>query len=86
MPGKLSVNITLSTFLKCSISGMRVEMASMKRDAEHYSRQEHMELGKRYRELTDLLALFVQAATTRLNAFITSRMRRKLDICVGSLV
>ncbi|KAK8698480.1 hypothetical protein V6N13_114595 [Hibiscus sabdariffa] len=34
---------------------MRVEMAAMKRDAEHYSRQEHMELEKRYRELTDLL-------------------------------
>ncbi|KAH0460629.1 hypothetical protein IEQ34_011292 [Dendrobium chrysotoxum] len=47
---------------------MRVEMAGMKRDADHYSRQasstvfflrmiwdEHMELEKRYRELTDLL-------------------------------
>lgn len=34
---------------------MRVEMAAMKRDAEHYSRQEHMELEKRYRDLTDLL-------------------------------
>ncbi|PNS93414.2 hypothetical protein POPTR_018G086600v4 [Populus trichocarpa] len=34
---------------------MRVEMAAMKRDAEHYSRQEHVELEKRYRELTDLL-------------------------------
>ncbi|KAE8735374.1 Golgin candidate 1 [Hibiscus syriacus] len=34
---------------------LRVEMDSMKRDAEHYSRQEHMELEKRYRELTDLL-------------------------------
>ncbi|KAE8658211.1 Golgin-84 [Hibiscus syriacus] len=34
---------------------MRVEMSAMKRDAEHYSPQEHMELEKRYRELTDLL-------------------------------
>lgn len=34
---------------------MRVEMAAMKRDAEHYSRQEHVELEKRYRDLTDLL-------------------------------
>ncbi|KAG7641372.1 Golgin subfamily A member 5 [Arabidopsis suecica] len=34
---------------------LRVEMAAMKRDAEHYSRQEHTELEKRYRELTDLL-------------------------------
>ncbi|PKI76245.1 hypothetical protein CRG98_003356 [Punica granatum] len=33
---------------------MRVDMAAMKRDAEH-SRQEHMKLEKRYRELTDLL-------------------------------
>ncbi|KAK9947827.1 hypothetical protein M0R45_003430 [Rubus argutus] len=37
------------------VQKMRVEMAAMKRDAEHYSRQEHMELEKRYRELTDLL-------------------------------
>lgn len=34
---------------------MRVEMAGMRRDAEHYSRQEHVELEKRYCELTDLL-------------------------------
>ncbi|KAL9266057.1 Golgin putative 1-like protein [Drosera capensis] len=34
---------------------VKVEMAAMKRDAEHYSRQEHMELEKQYRELTDLL-------------------------------
>ncbi|EPS63266.1 hypothetical protein M569_11519, partial [Genlisea aurea] len=34
---------------------MRVELASMKRHVEHYSLQEHMELEKRYRELTDLL-------------------------------
>uniref|UniRef100_A0A6M2ENQ6 Golgin candidate 1 n=1 Tax=Populus davidiana TaxID=266767 RepID=A0A6M2ENQ6_9ROSI len=34
---------------------MRVEMAAMKRDAEHYSRQEHVELETRYRDLTDLL-------------------------------
>ncbi|KAM1389811.1 hypothetical protein ACFX13_018137 [Malus domestica] len=41
--------------LEAEVQKMRVEMASMKRDAEHYSRQEHMELEKRYRELTDLL-------------------------------
>jgi predicted nucleic acid-binding Zn-ribbon protein len=36
---------------------MRVEISSMKRDAEQYSRQAHVELEKRYRELTDLLYL-----------------------------
>lgn len=41
--------------VEAELQKMRVEMASMKRDAEHYSRQEHMELEKRYRELTDLL-------------------------------
>ncbi|KAJ0567336.1 putative Golgin subfamily A member 5 protein [Helianthus annuus] len=41
--------------MEAEVQKMRVEMASMKRDAEHYSRQEHMELEKRYRELTDLL-------------------------------
>ncbi|KAF4398511.1 hypothetical protein G4B88_013600 [Cannabis sativa] len=41
--------------LDAEVQKMRVEMAAMKRDAEHYSRQEHMELEKRYRELTDLL-------------------------------
>ncbi|XP_051113992.1 golgin candidate 1-like isoform X2 [Andrographis paniculata] len=41
--------------IEAEVQKMRVEMASMKRDAEHYSRQEHMELEKRYRELTDLL-------------------------------
>ncbi|GMI83937.1 golgin candidate 1 [Hibiscus trionum] len=41
--------------LETEVQKMRVEMAAMKRDAEHYSRQEHMELEKRYRELTDLL-------------------------------
>ncbi|XP_048227977.1 golgin candidate 1 isoform X1 [Ricinus communis] len=40
---------------EAELQKMRVEMAAMKRDAEHYSRQEHMELEKRYRELTDLL-------------------------------
>ncbi|KZV15096.1 golgin candidate 1-like [Dorcoceras hygrometricum] len=40
---------------QAEVQKMRVEMAAMKRDAEHYSRQEHMELEKRYRELTDLL-------------------------------
>ncbi|XP_052295020.1 golgin candidate 1 isoform X4 [Citrus sinensis] len=41
--------------LEAEVQKMRVEMAAMKRDAEHYSREEHMELEKRYRELTDLL-------------------------------
>ncbi|KAL6560953.1 hypothetical protein OROHE_006130 [Orobanche hederae] len=41
--------------MEAEIQKMRVEMAAIKRDAEHYSRQEHMELEKRYRELTDLL-------------------------------
>ncbi|GAB4839027.1 Complement component 1 Q subcomponent-binding protein, mitochondrial [Ancistrocladus abbreviatus] len=41
--------------LEAEVQKMRVEMAAMKRDADHYSRQEHMELEKRYRELTDLL-------------------------------
>ncbi|XP_030952377.1 golgin candidate 1 isoform X2 [Quercus lobata] len=41
--------------LEAEVQKTRVEMAAMKRDAEHYSRQEHMELEKRYRELTDLL-------------------------------
>ncbi|KAL6519141.1 hypothetical protein OROGR_018461 [Orobanche gracilis] len=41
--------------MESEVQKLRVEMAAMKRDAEHYSRQEHMELEKRYRELTDLL-------------------------------
>ncbi|KAH9762531.1 golgin candidate 1 [Citrus sinensis] len=41
--------------IQAEVQKMRVEMAAMKRDAEHYSREEHMELEKRYRELTDLL-------------------------------
>ncbi|XP_072085804.1 golgin candidate 1-like [Arachis hypogaea] len=41
--------------IEAELEKMRVEMAAMKRDAEHYSRQEHVELEKRYRELTDLL-------------------------------
>ncbi|XP_020675185.1 golgin-84 isoform X2 [Dendrobium catenatum] len=41
--------------MEAELQKMRVEMAGMKRDADHYSRQEHMELEKRYRELTDLL-------------------------------
>ncbi|GER28815.1 golgin candidate 1 [Striga asiatica] len=41
--------------MEAEVQKIRVEMAAMKRDAEHYSRQEHMELEKRYRELTDLL-------------------------------
>nr|XP_043619832.1 golgin candidate 1 [Erigeron canadensis] len=40
---------------EAEVQKLRVEMAAMRRDAEHYSRQEHMELEKRYRELTDLL-------------------------------
>ncbi|MBA0838868.1 hypothetical protein Goarm_004654 [Gossypium armourianum] len=45
------------SWLQAELQKMRVEMAAMKRDAEHYSRQEHMELEKRYRELTDLLVI-----------------------------
>nr|KJB65020.1 hypothetical protein B456_010G076200 [Gossypium raimondii] len=45
------------SLLEAELQKMRVEMAAMKRDAEHYSRQEHMELEKRYRELTDLLVI-----------------------------
>lgn len=41
--------------LEAEAQKLRIEMASMKRDAEHYSRNEHTELEKRYRELTDLL-------------------------------
>ncbi|CAN7090422.1 unnamed protein product [Brassica rapa subsp. narinosa] len=41
--------------MEAEMQKVRVEMAAMKRDAEHYSRQEHTELEKRYRELTDLL-------------------------------
>ncbi|XP_045792348.1 golgin candidate 1 isoform X1 [Trifolium pratense] len=43
--------------LEAELQKLRVEMAAMKRDAEHYSRQEHTELEKRYRELTDLLVI-----------------------------
>uniref|UniRef100_A0A6N2KKV2 Golgin-84 n=1 Tax=Salix viminalis TaxID=40686 RepID=A0A6N2KKV2_SALVM len=43
------------SYTETEVQKMRVEMAAMKRDAEHYSRQEHVELEKRYRELTDLL-------------------------------
>ncbi|XP_021741420.1 golgin candidate 1-like isoform X2 [Chenopodium quinoa] len=52
--GQRDAEIKLSS-LDAELQKMRVEMAAMKRDAEHYSRQEHMELEKRYRELTDLL-------------------------------
>ncbi|KAB1224406.1 Golgin candidate 1 [Morella rubra] len=45
----------LDVLFQAEVQKMRVEMAAMKRDAEHYSRQEHIELEKRYRELTDLL-------------------------------
>jgi hypothetical protein len=43
------------SLMEAEMQKLRVEMAAMKRDAEHYSRQEHTELEKRYRELTDLL-------------------------------
>ncbi|KAK4344283.1 hypothetical protein RND71_037377 [Anisodus tanguticus] len=47
---------SLAQFLtSAEMQKLRVETAAMKRDAEHYSRQEHVELEKRYRELTDLL-------------------------------
>lgn len=52
--GQRDAEIKLSS-LEAELQKMRVEMSAMKRDAEHYSRQEHMELEKRYRELTDLL-------------------------------
>ncbi|KAK7379972.1 hypothetical protein VNO78_32273 [Psophocarpus tetragonolobus] len=52
--GQREAENKLST-LEAEMQKMRVEMAAMRRDAEHYSRQEHMELEKRYRELTDLL-------------------------------
>ncbi|XP_030529977.1 golgin candidate 1 isoform X2 [Rhodamnia argentea] len=41
--------------MEAELQKMKVELAAMRRDAEHYSRQEHTELEKRYRELTDLL-------------------------------
>ncbi|XP_019107011.1 golgin candidate 1 isoform X2 [Beta vulgaris subsp. vulgaris] len=52
--GQRDAEIKLSS-LEAELQKIRVEMAAMKRDAEHYSRQEHVELEKRYRELTDLL-------------------------------
>ncbi|KAL8254828.1 hypothetical protein R6Q59_033049 [Mikania micrantha] len=52
--GQRDAERKLST-VEAELQKMRVEMAAMKRDAEHYSRQEHMELEKRYREITDLL-------------------------------
>lgn len=52
--GQRDAELKLSS-MEAELQKMRVEMAAMKRDAEHYSRQEHMELEKRYRELTDLL-------------------------------
>ncbi|XP_031388380.1 golgin-84-like isoform X2 [Punica granatum] len=51
--GQRDAESKLST-LEVEMRKMRVDMAAMKRDAEH-SRQEHMKLEKRYRELTDLL-------------------------------
>ncbi|KHN16966.1 Golgin candidate 1 [Glycine soja] len=53
--GQREAENKLSSLEAAEMQKMRVEMAAMKRDAEHYSRQEHMELEKRYRELTDLL-------------------------------
>ncbi|KAI3801982.1 hypothetical protein L1987_30102 [Smallanthus sonchifolius] len=52
--GQRDAEMKLSS-MEAEVQKVRVEMAAMKRDAEHYSRQEHMELEKRYRELTDLL-------------------------------
>ncbi|AQL00644.1 Golgin candidate 1 [Zea mays] len=51
----LHVTAPLFSLVQAELQKMRVEMAGMRRDAEHYSRQEHVELEKRYRELTDLL-------------------------------
>nr|AAM15012.1 hypothetical protein [Arabidopsis thaliana] len=47
------------SLMEAEMQKLRVEMAAMKRDAEHYSRQEHTELEKRYRELTDLLVTHI---------------------------
>ncbi|RXI04965.1 hypothetical protein DVH24_006222 [Malus domestica] len=63
----------LSSLEVTEVQKMRVEMASMKRDVEHYSRHvkyasspfEHMELRKRYRELTDLLVIGVDLPTKK---------------------
>ncbi|GAB2225333.1 hypothetical protein Droror1_Dr00006125 [Drosera rotundifolia] len=52
--GKRDAETKVSS-LEAELQKVKVEMAAMKRDAEHYSRQEHMELEIRYRELTDLL-------------------------------
>ncbi|CAI8594699.1 unnamed protein product [Vicia faba] len=52
--GQREAENKLSSF-EAELQKLKVEMAAMKRDAEHYSRQEHTELEKRYRELTDLL-------------------------------
>ncbi|KAM3712317.1 hypothetical protein ACB098_01G174100 [Castanea mollissima] len=55
IPFCLMMFLFISCNFAAEVQKTRVEMAAMKRDAEHYSRQEHMELEKRYRELTDLL-------------------------------
>ncbi|XP_050127926.1 golgin candidate 1-like isoform X1 [Malus sylvestris] len=65
--------------LEAEVQKMRVEMASMKRDAEHYSRQEHMELEKRYRELTDLLVMSLK--NTYLHGQISHLYDTSCSIC-----
>nr|XP_028950096.1 golgin candidate 1-like isoform X2 [Malus domestica] len=65
--------------LEAEVQKMRVEMASMKRDAEHYSRQEHMELEKRYRELTDLLVMSLK--NTYLHGQISQLDDTSCSIC-----
>ncbi|KAK4479129.1 hypothetical protein RD792_014640 [Penstemon davidsonii] len=71
MEASRTVQKYFTSYSQAEVQKMRVEMAAMKRDAEHYSRQnifewsqvvnclcfeqEHTELEKRYRELTDLL-------------------------------
>ncbi|CAH9083854.1 unnamed protein product [Cuscuta europaea] len=62
--------------MEAEMQKLRVEIAAMKRDAEHYSRQEHMELEKRYRELTDLLYY----KQTQLEAMATEKAAAKFQL------
>ncbi|KAG6723568.1 hypothetical protein I3842_03G214900 [Carya illinoinensis] len=62
--------------LEAEVQKMRVEMAAMRRDAEHYSRQEHMELEKRYRELTDLL----YCKQTQLEAMVSEKAAAEFQL------
>ncbi|KAM1092907.1 hypothetical protein COP2_020631 [Malus domestica] len=64
-------------FFEAEVQKMRVEMASMKRDAEHSLRQEHMELEKLYRELTDLLV------SCRMHVQITQIDEAKNDLVLS---